>query len=304
MDLTAALRAFARTVERGSLTAAARDLSLSQPAVSKHIANLEHRVQARLLERSARSVRPTAEGQALYDASRSALASIDAAVEGLQADSGRLEGTIRVHAPSCIGTNHVHSIVMDFQRQHPNVAVDLVLESRTVDLVFENFDLALVYGRPEAQDVIIRRLGLVRRILVASPAFLAKHGEIDSLDRLSKVPLITTPRSVTAQNRLALLRDGAQTEVDVWSILRTIDGHVIARTLLEGHAAGPVQHLMIADDLSSGRLVRILPEYEVRPTEMFLAYPSVKFMRPAVRAFAEFAVERLQKIEGVDAPRG
>ncbi|MBB4000670.1 LysR family transcriptional regulator [Aureimonas pseudogalii] len=300
MDLTAALRAFTRTVERGSLTAAARDLSLSQPAVSKHIANLEHRVRARLLERSARVVRPTPEGQALYDASRSALASIDAAVEGLQADAGRIEGAIRVHAPSCIGARHLHPILMAFQVEHPGVTVDLVLENRTVDLVFENLDMALTYGRPDAQDVVIRRLGLVRRILVASPAYLAKHGPIGSLDRLSQIPLVTTPRSVTPQNRLTVLSNGSHADVDVRSVLRTNDAHVIVRTLLDGHAAGPVQHLLVADELASGRLVRLLPDWQVRPTELFMAYPSVRFMRPAVRAFADFAIGRIQAVDGVD----
>lgn len=300
MDLTAALRAFARTVERGSLTAAARDLSLSQPAVSKHIANLEQRVRVRLLERSARVVRPTPEGQALYDASRTALAAIDAAVEGLHSEAGRIEGGIRVHAPSCVGAKHLHPTLMAFQRQHPHVVFDLVLETRTIDLVFENFDMALIYGRPEAQDIVIRRLGLVRRILVASPAYLAKHGPIDSPGRLADMPLITTARSLSPQNRLTLQSNGSQVDVEARALLRTNDAHVIARTLLDGHAAGPVQHLLVADDLASGRLVRILPDWQVRPTELFLAYPSVRFMRPAVRAFADFVIREIRSVEGID----
>ncbi|MBB4003680.1 LysR family transcriptional regulator [Aurantimonas endophytica] len=300
MDLAAALRAFTRTVERGSITAAAQDLSISQPAVSKHIANLERRVRARLLERSARLVRPTPEGQALYDASWSALASIDAAVEGLHATTGRIEGTIRVHAPSCIGGKYLHPLLMQFQRIHPNVSFELMLENRTVDLVFENFDMAFIHGRPSAQDLIIRRLGLARRILVASPAFLAEYGPVDTLERLSQVPLVTTARSMTTKNRLALLFEGSSTELEVRSILQSNDAHVIGRTLLEGHAAGPVQHLLVTGELASGRLVRILPDWEVRPTELFLAYPSVKFMRPAVRAFADFVLDNLQTVEGID----
>lgn len=300
MDLAAALRAFTRTVERGSITAAAQDLSLSQPAVSKHIANLERRVQARLLERSARLVRPTPEGQALYDASRSALASIDAAVEGVNAKTGTMEGTIRLHAPSCIGGKYLHPFLMKFQRTHPGVAFELMLENRTVDLVFENFDMAFIQGRPSAQDLIVRRLGNARRVLVASPAFLKEHGPVDTLERLSQIPLVTTSRSITAKNRLALLSRGVPRELDVRSILQSNDANVVARTLLDGHAAGPVQYLMIADELAAGRLVHILPEWEVRPTEMFLAYPSVRFMRPAVRAFADFVLDEMRNVGGID----
>lgn len=300
MDLAAALRAFTRTVERGSITAAARDLSLSQPAISKHIANLERRVQTRLLERSARLVRPTPEGQALYDASRTALASIDAAVEGLQAMTGTIEGTIRLHAPSCIGGRHLHRYIVEFQREHPGVIFELVLENRTVDLVFENFDMALMNGRPGGQDVIIRRLGMARRILVASPTFLEKHGPVETMERLAEVPVVTTSRSMTSRNRLALLSEGVPTELDVRSILQTNDAHVVARTLLDGHAAGPVQYLLVADELADGRLVHILRHIEVRPSELFLAYPSARFMRPAVRAFADFVLDRLRQVEGID----
>lgn len=300
MDLAAALRAFTRTVERGSITAAARDLSLSQPAISKHIANLERRVQTRLLERSARLVRPTPEGQALYDASRTALASIDAAVEGLQAMTGTIEGTIRLHAPSCIGGRHLHRFIVEFQHEHPGVMFELVLENRTVDLVFENFDMALMNGRPSGQDVIIRRLGMARRILVASPAYLERHGPIETMERLAEIPVVTTSRSMTSRNRLAVLQEGAPIDLDVRSILQTNDAHVVARTLLDGHAAGPVQYLMVADELAEGRLIHILPHLEVRPSELFLAYPSARFMRPSVRAFADFVLNRLRHVEGID----
>jgi DNA-binding transcriptional LysR family regulator len=303
MDLAIALRAFVRTVERGSVTGAARDLAVSQPAVTKHLRNLERHVGARLLERSSRIVRPTPQGQALYEASRSALASIDSALEGVRRDMGAIEGPLRIHAPACLGAKRLHPIVMAFQAEHPAVTVDLVLENRNVDLVYENFDLAVKYGRPEGQELIIRRLGLVRRILVASPDFLARVGPVDSLERLSAIDIVTTPAVVSPRDMLVLHRGGETLEVQVRARLRTNAAEVIAQTLLGGHAAGPVQHLFVTEDLAAGRLVRILPEYEVRPSEAFLAYPSVRFMRPVVRAFTDFAVPALRSIEGIDEMR-
>ena len=114
MDLALALKAFVRTVERGSLTAAAKDLGVSQPAVTKHLRNLEAHVGARLVERSTRVVRPTPLGLTLYEASQPALASIEAALEGLRRNMGSIEGLLRVHAPTCIGARHLHAIVMEF----------------------------------------------------------------------------------------------------------------------------------------------------------------------------------------------
>ncbi|KRB26275.1 MULTISPECIES: LysR family transcriptional regulator [Mesorhizobium] len=300
MDVAAALRAFLRTVERGSITGAARDLAISQPAVSKLVSNLEKHLQARLLERSARHVRPTPEGRALYDASRTPLAQIDAALEGVRSDAGVIEGGIRVHTPSCIGVKNLHPIVMEFQRRHPKVTVELVLENRVVDLVYENFDLAIRYGRPEAQEVIVRRIGQVRRILVASPSFLRRVGPIDTLDQLAVADLVVTPAVLSSRNMLALIKGFEQTEVAVHSILRTNDASVIANTVLSGHAAGPVQLLLVSEDLKAGRLVRILPDYEVRPSELFIAYPSIRFMRPAVRALSDHIISRLTQVDGVD----
>lgn len=301
MDIAASLKAFQRTVERGSLTAAAGDLDISQPAVSKLLANLEHHVQARLLERTTRHVRPTPEGQALYEATRTAVATIDAALEGARARPGTIEGLIRIHAPSCMGFKNVHPIVMDFQRRHPNASVELILENRVVDLVFENFDLAVRYGRPEGQEVVIRRIGEVRRLLVATPDFVGRFGPIDTPERLAKVPLVTTPAVLSARNVLTL--HGAEGAVDVSAsaILKTNDAHVISGTVLSGHAAGPVQQLLIADDLRAGRLVHLLPDHTVKPSEAFVAYPSIRYMRPVVRAFADHLIEGLAVVEGIAA---
>lgn len=300
MDIAAALRAFVRTVERGSVTAAARDLAISQPGVTKHLRNLERHVGARLLERSARIVRPTPQGQALYDASREALATIDAALEGVRRDMGAVEGNLRVHAPSCLGAKHLHGIMMAFQRRYPDVTADLVLDNREVDLVYENFDLAIKYGRPVDQELIIRRLGSVRRILVASPEFLNRFGPINTLERLSEVGIITSAALLSPRDVLTLRHSGGELiDVPVRSVLRTNNANVIAATLIEGHAAGPVQQLLVNDEIAQGRLVRILPDYEVKPTDAFLAYPSVRFMRPVVRAFTDFAVPALRSVQGI-----
>jgi DNA-binding transcriptional LysR family regulator len=304
MDIAAALRAFVRTVERGSVTAAARDLAISQPAVTKHLRNLERHVGARLLERSSRIVRPTSQGQALYDASREALVAIDAALEGVRRDMGAVEGHLRIHAPSCLGAKHLHGIVMEFQRMYPAVTADLVLDNREIDLVYENFDLAVKYGRLGDQELIIRRLGSIRRILVAAPRFIEQFGPIDTLARLSDVALITSESLLSRRDVLALRhRNGEPVDIPVRPMLCTNHAEVIAATLVAGHAAGPVQQLLVNDELADGRLLRILPDYEVKPTEAFLAYPSVRFMRPVVRAFTDFSVPALRSVEGIMSGR-
>jgi DNA-binding transcriptional LysR family regulator len=295
-----ALRAFVRTVERGSVTGAARDLSISQPAVTKHLRNLERDVNARLLERNSRSVRPTSHGLALYEASRGAFAMLDAAMEGVRRDMGEIEGQLRIFAPSCIGAGPIHDIVMAFQDLHPAVSVDLVLDVRHVDLIHENFDLAVHYDRPESQDTVIRRLGSVRRILVASPGYLEDAGPIETPEQFSAVGIVTTTRVLSPRDTLALVKGGETLQLPVHPALRTNNAEVFLNSLLGGRGPGPVQQILVLDELAEGRLVRILPDYEVRPTEAYLAYPSSKFMRPVVRAFIDFLVPQLQAIEGID----
>lgn len=299
MDLTLALRAFVRTVERGSMTAAARDLAISQPAVSKHLRNLEAHVGARLLERSARLVRTTPQGRRLYEASHPALATIDAALEDSKTEAGSIEGRLRLHAPSCIGSKHLHPIITAFQTAHPRVAVDLILENRSVDIVYEDYDLALRYGRPTGQDIIVRQLGFAQRVLVAAPACLDRIGALSEPEQLAGVDMITTISALLAKDVLSLQKGSETINVAVRPVLRTNNAEVLVSALREGHGVGVVQQLLVADDLAAGRLLPVLTGYGIRATEAFLAYPSVKYMRPVIRAFTDFAVPRIRAIDGI-----
>lgn len=281
------------------MTAAARDLAVSQPAISKHLRNLEAHVGARLLERSARLVRPTPQGQKLYETSQPALSAIDAAIEGARTNGIEVEGRLRLHAPSCIGAKHLHPIVTQFQALHSRVTVDLVLEERIVDLVHEDYDLALRIGRPEGRDLVVRRLGWSRRILAAAPAYLERVGTIDAPEQLSGLDFVAIASAAVAGDVLALQRGGETVNVPVRPVLRTNSAEVLVSALRTGRAMAPVQHLLVAEDLATGRLVRVLSDYAIRSTEVFLIFPSVRHMRPAVRAFTDFAVPRLRAVEGM-----
>jgi DNA-binding transcriptional LysR family regulator len=299
MDLASALRTFIRVVERGSMTAAASDLGVSQPAVSKLLRNLEAHTGARLLERSSRAMRPTAQGLALYEASGGALSAIDTAIEAIRNDVGAINGSLRLHGPACVGERHLHRIVMNFQDKHPAVAVDLTLENRSVDLIHENVDLAIRMGRPTDQNLIVRRIGFSKRILVASPDYLARCGPVRSSRDISDHDIIVTNASLSRGGILSLCKGDTTMEISVRPRLTTNNAQVLVDALKAGRGIGTVQVLLVADELEQGQLIRVLPEYEVKPTEFFLAYPSTKFLRPAVRAFVDFAVPALRRINGI-----
>lgn len=300
MDINIALKAFIRTVEKGSITSAARDLGVSQPAVTKHLSNLERHVRARLLERSSKSVRPTAQGLELYEASRLAIASIDAALEGVRVNTGQIEGNLRIHAPSCIGVQHLQGIVAEFQDEHPDITVDLALDDRTIDLVYDNFDLTLRYGKIEDQEVIARKVGWVQRFLVASPGYLEQVGSVDTPERLSELDIVATIKTLSARNTISLLDpDNKVEEIQVRPVLKTNNAHVMIDALLRGRGVGLVQRNLVSELMRNGALVRVLPGYSLKPTDAYLAYPSTKFMRPVVRAFTDFCLPRLRAIDGI-----
>jgi DNA-binding transcriptional LysR family regulator len=298
MDLSTALRAFVRIVERGSMTAAASDLGVSQPAVSKLLRNLEAHTGARLIERTPRAMRPTAQGLTLYEAAGGALAVIDAAIESVRSDIGAINGSLRLHALACVGERHFHRIVTNFQDQHPAIAVELTIENRPVDLIHENVDLALRMGRPTDQNVVMRRIGFSKRILVASPDYLVRRGCVRTCEDLSSHDIVATNASLRG-SALPLCRGDEKTEVPVRPRLTTNNAQVLVDALKAGSGVGTAQVLLVADELKLGHLIRVLPEYQIEPSELFLVYPSSKFLRPAVRAFVDFAVPSLRKIDGI-----
>lgn len=299
MDLTAALRALVQTIERGSITAAARDLGVSQPAVSKLLRNLEQHAGARLLERSPRAVRPTSQGLMLYEVSGTSLASIDAALEAVRREMGEISGALRLHGPVCLGESHLHRIVAEFQNRHPAVSVELTLENRAVDLVHENIDVSVRIGRPSDQGSILRKVGMIKRILVAAPDYLARRGHVRRCQSLGDHTILATDTVLSRKGTLTLCRGDIATEVAVQPVLKTNNAQVLISALRAGRGIGPVQLPLVTEELRSGHLVRVLPQYEVKPSELYITYPTARFLRPAVRAFVDYAVSALRAIDGV-----
>lgn len=303
MDLAHALRLFGRIVETGSLSAAARDLGLGQPAASKTLRKLEDHCGARLLDRTARGMRPTPQGTGLYAACGSALRAIDRAVESVRAGAGAISGALTVHCPVCLGERHLHRIAGDFRARHPAVSIDLRLGNQGTDLVRDNVDLAFGHGRPSGQGVVQRKIGVTRRIFVASPGYLERNGPVRTIEDLQNHDLAVTDASLSQRGELELVGEGkgegAPVAIRVAPAIRTNSVHVLMRTLIEGRAVGTAQVLLVADELAAGRLVRVLPEREIRPSEIYLSFSSARLMSPAVRAFIDFAVPALRACEGV-----
>lgn len=301
MDTLKAMRFFVRTVELGSLTAAAREAGTTQPTVSKQLALLEAQLAVRLLERSTRGPVPTEHGQRFYEHARLLLEQYEAAVGEIQGASGRPAGRLRIHAPVGLGQLRVNGMVQAFLRQYPGIGVDLVLDDRFVDLVEEGVDVALrLAASAPAPDVVGRRLAVTPRFLVAAPAYLREAGTPAHPHELAAHAFVRFGPS--PGNAIDLVRGDDSLRVETRSRYRVNNALAIRDALLGGFGIGLCPAWLVHEALLQGALVRVLPDWSALPQDLYLLYPSRRYRALRTRLFVQFAAEQFLALPGFVAP--
>jgi DNA-binding transcriptional LysR family regulator len=294
------MRTFVRTLELGSLSAAARESGTTQPTVSKLLAQLEQELAVRLFERSTRGLSPTEQGQQFYRDARLVLEQYDAAVSALQGMSGKPSGTLRINAPVALGQYRLNAIVQQFLAAHPGIGIELILNDRFVDLVEEGVDIAFRLGGVPPPDAVGRRLATIPRMLVASSAYLAARGTPATPQELAAHDFVRF--AWTPGNALLLTREGEEVQVSTSSRYRVNNALAIREALTLGSGIGICPEWLVRDLLDSGELVRVLPDWSASPQDLYLLYPSRRFQPLRARLFIDFAVERIRSLPGFPAP--
>lgn len=297
MDTLHAMRVFVRTMELGSLSAAARELGTTQPTVSKLLAQLEARLGVRLLERSTRGPVPTEQGLRFHAHAKGLLEEYEAAVGAARGATGKAEGLLRLNAPVALGQFKLNAIVQDFLGAHPGIEVELILNDRFVDLVEEGVDLALRLGGALPPSVIARHLGTAERFLVAAPGYLARHGAPMDPDDLGAHAFVRFAWSFG--DRLELLRGGESRVVAVAGRYRVNNAFAIVEALLMGSGIGLCPEWLVRERLDRGELVRVLPGWSAGAQDLHLLYPSRRYQPLRTRLFIEYASARLAAMPGL-----
>jgi DNA-binding transcriptional LysR family regulator len=290
MDRLDELATFMAIVDEGSLAAAGRKLRRSPPAVTRALAMLEQRVGARLLERTTRRSKPTEAGRRLAEHAREVLEGYHEAVREVAAAPVR--GVLRVTAPLVFGRRHVTPIVASFLDAYPGMRVELVLHDRNLDLVEEELDVALRIGALADSSLVVRRVGEVRRLLVASPSYLAGRPALRGPADLTRHDVIFTAlRAGHHEWRFG----AAPREQVVRLVPRLIVNEVDAMLLAvrAGRGLGRPLSYQVTDDLASGALVRLLAEHEPAPLPVQLVVPSARHLSPKARSFIDHAARAL-----------
>ncbi|BCH34163.1 LysR family transcriptional regulator [Mesorhizobium sp. L-8-10] len=297
MDRFDELAIFVAIIDEGSLTGAARRLRRSAPAVTRALAALEDRVAARLVERTTRRLSPTAAGRELAERARAILGDYDAALLG--ASEMPIRGLLRVTAPVLFGRRHVAPVVNGFLDSFPETQVELVLQDSNLDLVEEGLDVAVRIDHLADSALLVRRVGEVRRVAVASPGYIEEHGRPMHPRDLAQHSTIASAR-VAREWRFGPTRRGPVVRIAPRLLANEMEAQLLA--VRAGRGIARVLSYQVADELAQGTLVRLLPEFEPPPIPVQILARSGGHMAPKVRAFLDYAYTALRKLDAVRGP--
>jgi len=292
MDRLETLRLFVSIVETGSLAAAGRRHGQPPPSVTRALAALEDRLGVRLLERSTRRSRATAAGQRLADQARRVLSDYDDAMAEASG-AAALRGRLRIGAPLVFGKLHVAPIAAAFLDAQPQIGVDLLLADRNVDLIEEAIDIALRIGALNDETLVVRRVGSLRRVVAASPSYLAVRGTPTTPAALETHETIQFSAPTTSTDWRFQTPDGAPIAVRVQPRFSVNAAEAAVEAAIAGRGVVTALSYQTEAAIADGSLVRVLGDYEMPAIPVSLVFVSARLLPARVRAFIDFAAPKL-----------
>ncbi len=287
-DLIPLFRSFIRVVEAGSFTAVAQEQNTSQPTISRQIAALEEHLGCLLLQRTTRALTLTEDGRAFYAQAQLALEAVAEAETAVGRRKGKPTGTLRLACAAVLGRLHILPRLPRFLERYPDVAVDLVMGDDFTDLVEQRIDLSIRVGALTDPGLVARRIGTSRRVLVATPGYLERHGTPRTPEELRQHSCILYTRLAAGANWPFTGRDGP-ISVPVQGRLQVNNTEGVRAAILSGLGIGMVPAWHFAErEIETGRLTRLLPDYEPAPHPIHAVYPTRRFVAPKLRAMLDY----------------
>jgi DNA-binding transcriptional LysR family regulator len=290
------MEVFVRVVEAGGLSAAGRDLGLAPSSVSRRISDLEDSLGVTLLHRTTRKLSLTEAGEIYYEQTRDIVRAVEEANLAVGERRGGPSGTLRITVPASVARQHIAPAVAAFQTQYPTVRVAMAVTDRMVDIIEDGLDVAVRIGRLEDSSLIARQMGIARRLLCASPAYLKRAGRPDHPEQLTEHACLTL-RTHPGSN-LWRFRDGkALIEVRATGMFFADDGETLVAAACAGLGLVLVPEWLVGTEISRGRLVEVLTDYDPEPaqTPLFAVYAPGPYTPPKVRAFVDFLAGRFSR---------
>lgn len=294
MDKLDAMRALVKVVSSGSYAEAARRLGLTRSAVSKGVMELEQALGARLLDRTTRRVTPTEAGLAYYERCVSILSQI----EETEAQVSRLhdepKGILKVNAPMSFGMLYLGKAISDFMIRYDDLKVELVLTDRFIDPLEEGADVTLRIGTPTDSSLIARRIAPARIVIVASPAYIEKHGMPQTPAELVDHKCLSYGHT-TSMQRWHLTEKGQPVSVAIGACLSSNNGDVLRDAAVQGIGIANLPTFIVGQDIAAGRLKLVLPDNRPSDLTIHALYAPNRYLAAKTRVFIDFLVDRFGK---------
>jgi len=295
MDRFTEAEIFIHTVDAGTITGAATALSLDKSVVSRRVKSLETRLGVSLLNRSTRRLSLTDAGRSYYERAQGLLRSWrDMEDEASGADCA-LAGPIRVAAPLSFGLSQLGPVLIDFQKDHPDIRLDVDFSDRKIDLIAEGFDVAIRIGRLDDSALIARKLGDVRMVCAASPDWLDAHGPIETIEDLSgKTELRYGLRTGKAWPYRG--PGGMAGSVQLEPVMRASNGDFLRDAAAAGFGIVIEPDFILCDAVRAGALVPLLPDYMFDAPSVYAVWPTSRHMPRRVRALVDTLKSRFSGV--------
>jgi DNA-binding transcriptional LysR family regulator len=286
-EIVAELQLFQAIATAGSLSAAARVLGSSPPAISRKLAELERRLGVKLADRGARRFRLTGEGATYLERGRLILEQLHDLETEVSSRGGAARGRLRVGAPADLGRHRIAPLLADFASRHPGLEVHLVLSDAGFEVGEDGLDVALRVGRPNDPAVLTRKLLVSNRVLCAAPSYFAKHGTPACPDDLLQHQCLRLARRYSLQDRWRFNDGSGIKTVHVGGAFSSSDGEVLRAWALEGRGLSLEAQWDVTDDIRAGRLVTCLDGLCTETIELFATYLPSTPIPASIRLFVE-----------------
>jgi DNA-binding transcriptional LysR family regulator len=285
MDRFQAMSAFVRVVETGSFSQAARQIGVGQPAISKTIAQLEDRLQVRLLVRSTHGLTPTDAGVRFYERAKAAIQEADEAELQAKGAGAGLSGRLRISAATTFARLMVVPRLPEFLAANPDLEVDVVLDDRVIDLVAEGIDMTLRMGELADSAAVARKIATGRRSVVATPTYLDRHG-------VPQVPADIAAHQAIVYSQLGngwtFRKAGAEASVAVSGRVRFTAAEGIRAAVMADMGLAVTSDWMFWPELQNGDVIRVLEDWHLPDIDLWAVFPTGRLASAKARAFADF----------------
>lgn len=293
MDRYQAMATLVRVVETGSFSAAARQLNVGQPAVSKTIAQLEGRLQVSLLIRSTHGLTPTEAGLRFYERAKAALREADEAELAARGAGAGLSGCLRVSAATTFARLYILPLLPRFLDDHPDLEIDVILDDRVIDLIAEGIDVSLRMGNLPDSAAVARKLATGGRSVFATPNYLARAGEPESPADLAVHETIIYSQLTDVWS---FTREGTEASVTVHGRIRVNAAEGLRAAVLADMGLTIGSDWMFGPELADGRIRRLLTDWSLPPIDLWAVFPAGRMASAKARAFASFVAAALDEV--------